>query len=578
MNNTALIAVIGLGVLRSEGRSAELAPGLPVYRADSTVVMSQTVPGFRAEVRRITDSDSLAEWDPKIEVDGSGKVWMQWLGASVVARQDEQVQLQVHLAELGEGGLVDTPDLVVPAGAYDWLSHSIAKGPDGRLWCASQMGTGPVWDDYSGEIVFPDGNPPFAIGPCEDQPRPLDSPMRPGLLAFLGKEPVIIPFLPVIRGEDEWIWWEWWSMEGTLPLRFATSAEVVHLDPALAFCCYWDSYATALSRAGPSLVVLWETSYAFPGPTGGHGEDPTFATIIQPDSSATKTVAHVTMSYGDSFYGGRDIYYYNYSRALGIGSDGPDRVFVLSVEDSLLSGPPARYQDRIDEADVAGLYIADPVVQVQALETPSLDTVDEWTLGYDRRAYREDSWPPPIRAAITANHKAVGMALWRDGDLDLWILIDSSWYGPYPIASDVEGGVPAIAVDARGRYWMAWTRNKDIYATMVTPEELGLEPPTSISGPETAGYFAPSTSLALARPNPFNASTLIAYSVGSPGHVSLIICNALGQVVDTLVDRVQPTASYSVSWEPAAGVSSGVYLARLVTPDAIETRKIMLLR
>lgn len=350
-----------------------------------------------------------------------------------------------------------------------------------------------------------------------------------------------------------------------MSLQFATSGEVVYLDPGLAHCCYWDSYATALSRAGPSLVVLWETSYAFPGPTGGFGEDPTFATIVQPDSSVTRTVAHVGMSYGDSFHGGRDIYYHNYSRALGIGSDGPDRVFVLSVEDC-------------DLADGAELYIVDPVVQVQALEARSLETLDEWTLGYDRRAYREDSWPVPVTAAITANHKAVGMALWRDGNLDLWVLIGSSWFGPYPIASDVEGGVPAIAVDSRGRYWMAWTGSGDIYATMVTPEELGLEPPTSISGPETARFFASGTALAPARPNPFNASTLISYSVGSPGHVSLIVCNALGQVVDTLVDRVQPSGSYSVSWEPAAGVSSGVYLARLVTPDAMETRKLMLLR
>ena len=575
MNNTALVAAIGLGVLLSEGRSVELAPGWPVYRADSTVVMSQTVPGFGAEVRRITNSETLTEREPRIEIDGQGKVWMQWLAASVVEREEEQVQLQVHLAELDEAGIVGTPDLVVPAGAYGWLSHSIAKGPDGRLWCASQTATGQVWDDYSGDNVFPDEYPPLAIHPCADEPRALDSSMRPGSLAFLGKEPVIIPLLPLIRWEDEWIWWEWWSMEGTLPLRFATSGEEVYLDPALAFCCYWDSYATALSKAGTSLVVLWETSYAFPGPTGGHGEDPTFATIVQPDSSVTRTVANVRMSYGDSFHGGRDHYYYNYSRALGIGSDGPDRVVVLSVEDEQLSGPPAFPVYRTDEA---GFYTADPVVQVQALETPSLDTVDEWTLGYDRRGYREDSWPPPITAAITANHEAVGLALWRDGNLDLWILIDSSWYGPYSIASDVEAGVPAIAVDGKGRYWMAWTRNKDIYTTMVTPEELGLESPTSISGPEIAGPVPAGTSLAPARPNPFNASTLISYSVGSPGQVSLIICNALGQVVDTVVDRLQPAGSYSVSWNAAAGLSSGVYLARLVTPDAMETRKLMLLR
>ena len=542
----------------SEGPAAELAPGLPVYRADSTVVMSQTVPGFRAQVRRITNSGTLAEREPRIEVDGQGKVWMQWLGAGV-ATQEEQVQVQVHLAELDEGGLVGTPDLVVQAGAYDWLSHSIATGPDGRLWCASHIAARePILESlYDGGIVFPEGYPPHAIHPCGDEPRFAGPLMLPGVLAFVGNEPVIIP--------PDW--------EGSLLLQFARSGAMRRVGGGA--CCYYGSQPIDLSKAGSSLLVLWDAVYAFPGPTGGHGEDPTVATIVHPDGTASQWVAVVRESYGDSFYGGRDHYYYNYSRALGIGSDGPGRVFVLSVEDEDLSGPPAFPAYRTDET---GPYTADPVVHVQALETPSLDTVNEWTLGYDRRDYEEDSWPVPITAAITANHKAVGMALWRDGNLDLWVLIGSSWFGPYPVASDVEGGVPAIAVDSRGRYWMAWTGSGDIYATMVTPEELGLEPPTSISAPGTDGYYAPGTSLGSARPNPFNASTLISYSIGSPGHVSLIICNALGQVVDTLVDRVQPTGSYSASWEPAAGVSSGVYLARLVTPGAMETRKLMLLR
>lgn len=499
------LCIIVLGVLLSEGRSVELAPGWPVYLGDSTVVMSQTVPGFKAKIHRLTSSDTLAERSPQIEVDGQGEVWMQW---QVVT---DSSQVQIHLAKLLENGLSSTPNLAVPA--------------------------------------------------VESWP-------------FVDNEPVIIP---------------WESGEGPLLLQFGTSGAWRRVVGG-GGCCYFDLRLIALSKAGSSLVVLWDAHYAFPGPTGGYGSAPVMATIVRPDGTAkTWWASLMGLTYGDSFFGGRDIYYTNYSTALSIGSDGPNRVFVLSLEDSEL--------DRTESDDLSGTswpfwYIADPVIQVVGLETrflgdlPSLGRigtkrpgVEKWTLGYDRREYKEEHWwPNPITAAITANHKAVGFALWREGDLNLWVLSDSSWYGPYPIASDVEKGVPAIAVDTWGRYWIAFTRDRDLYATTVTPEELGLGLRTSLSGLEQGGPTPPSTLLAPARPNPFNASTLISYSVGSPGHVSLVICNTLGQVVDTLVDRVQPAGSNSVSWDPAAGVSSGIYLARLVTPNARETRKLMLLR
>ncbi len=81
-------------------------------------------------------------------------------------------------------------------------------------------------------------------------------------------------------------------------------------------------------------------------------------------------------------------------------------------------------------------------------------------------------------------------------------------------------------------------------------------------------------------PNPFNASTEIPYTLSRSGLASLVIYNALGQRIETLVNEVQRAGSYTVSWRlgSARPLSSGVYFCRLVTPGEVLTRKLTLLR
>lgn len=83
-------------------------------------------------------------------------------------------------------------------------------------------------------------------------------------------------------------------------------------------------------------------------------------------------------------------------------------------------------------------------------------------------------------------------------------------------------------------------------------------------------------------PNPFNSVTEIRYTLSHPGWVSLVVYNALGQPVQTLVDGVQAAGSYRVPWHPSSRggkpLASGVYLSRLTTPESAMTRKMTLLR
>ena len=83
-------------------------------------------------------------------------------------------------------------------------------------------------------------------------------------------------------------------------------------------------------------------------------------------------------------------------------------------------------------------------------------------------------------------------------------------------------------------------------------------------------------------PNPFNASTQIAYRLATPGPVRLEIYNMLGQAVHTLVDEFQAAGSYRVHWDArdqwGVPVAAGVYLSRLHYPGGVQTRRMLLLK
>ena len=77
-------------------------------------------------------------------------------------------------------------------------------------------------------------------------------------------------------------------------------------------------------------------------------------------------------------------------------------------------------------------------------------------------------------------------------------------------------------------------------------------------------------------PSPFNASTVISYTLPSETRVVLVAYNILGEVVDTLRDEVQPAGSHRVTWTPA--LASGVYFIRLQAQGATARTKTILLK
>ncbi len=84
------------------------------------------------------------------------------------------------------------------------------------------------------------------------------------------------------------------------------------------------------------------------------------------------------------------------------------------------------------------------------------------------------------------------------------------------------------------------------------------------------------------QPNPFHSMTTIRFQLATPGHVCLMIYDASGRVVQTLVDEEREAGEYSVSWHGQSifgeYVPAGVYFYRLETGKYKQMRKMILCR
>ncbi len=80
-----------------------------------------------------------------------------------------------------------------------------------------------------------------------------------------------------------------------------------------------------------------------------------------------------------------------------------------------------------------------------------------------------------------------------------------------------------------------------------------------------------------AAPNPFNPTTAISYQLSTVSQVKLEIFDALGRRVHTLVDETKSAGAYTATFD-AAGLPSGMYLARLTAGGRSLTQRLTLLR
>ena len=127
-----------------------------------------------------------------------------------------------------------------------------------------------------------------------------------------------------------------------------------------------------------------------------------------------------------------------------------------------------------------------------------------------------------------------------------------------------QGGSPSFGNNATGSYLIS--------ATMTSP--TGVEEET-----ELPQEFA----LDQNYPNPFNPVTTIQYRLKENVHVNVSIYNIRGQLIATLVDKLQTAGSHAIQWNAmdqyGQRVSSGMYLYRIQAGDKfVQTKKLLLMK
>jgi hypothetical protein len=78
-------------------------------------------------------------------------------------------------------------------------------------------------------------------------------------------------------------------------------------------------------------------------------------------------------------------------------------------------------------------------------------------------------------------------------------------------------------------------------------------------------------------PNPFNPTTKIRIEIAKLSDVKLVVYDALGREVTTLVNERLEPGTYEVEWD-GSSYPSCVYFYRLITKDFKETKKMFLIK
>jgi hypothetical protein len=94
---------------------------------------------------------------------------------------------------------------------------------------------------------------------------------------------------------------------------------------------------------------------------------------------------------------------------------------------------------------------------------------------------------------------------------------------------------------------------------------------------QVAGLVPEKVELSQNYPNPFNPSTQIAFALPQSSYARLVVYDALGRLVTTLVDQQLPAGLHTCTFD-AAGLAGGVYFSRLTAGNSSAVRQMLLVK
>ena len=128
--------------------------------------------------------------------------------------------------------------------------------------------------------------------------------------------------------------------------------------------------------------------------------------------------------------------------------------------------------------------------------------------------------------------------------------------------------VSALSLFVNGNYIYLGCNGQSVWrrllSDIISVENISMEIPEKFS-------------LSQNYPNPFNPTTNIRYSIPKNGMVKLVVFDALGREVETLVNETQQAGTYEASFS-GSHYPSGVYFYTLSSEKYTETRKMLMLK
>ena len=112
---------------------------------------------------------------------------------------------------------------------------------------------------------------------------------------------------------------------------------------------------------------------------------------------------------------------------------------------------------------------------------------------------------------------------------------------------------------------------------LANPEGNRVEADVQTYDVSFANLLPVKTGLTDAYPNPFNPSSTINYGLKNEGHVEIMVYDATGRLVNELVNQNQTAGYHSITWN-ASNQASGMYFAKMVAGDVVQTQKLVLLK
>ena len=165
-----------------------------------------------------------------------------------------------------------------------------------------------------------------------------------------------------------------------------------------------------------------------------------------------------------------------------------------------------------------------------------------------------------------------------DGDQDIWVMKvdtdgDSLW--SMTLGGDYVDFGSCIKTTDDGNYILSGylglddQYNFDMYLALITEDGTSVK--------EIIGKIPNKFLLHDPRPNPFNASVTLDFTLPQAGDITISVFDVTGKTVATLFDGPHSSGTGTVTWN-AENIPSGVYFARLESGGAVQTRKLLLVK